>query len=107
MVRVVHTERGDTLPRAHAPRVCAAVLALVSGVVQVACTRGGQAPVVSPRRAQFHNNSAATLEDVVKHYQALLARWTVIAPKSAFINPPFGPFTDAETPALLAYLKRI
>jgi hypothetical protein len=39
--------------------------------------------------------------------QQLLARRKVLAPASDFINPPFGPFTDAELPALLAYLKKI
>lgn len=50
----------------------------------------------------FHNNSAATLEDVLTFYQALFARREVLAPSSAFINAPFGPFSPQETPALLA-----
>jgi cytochrome c peroxidase len=55
----------------------------------------------------FHNNSAATLEDVLALYQALFARREVLAPTSAFINPPFGPFAEAEKPALLAYLRKL
>lgn len=55
----------------------------------------------------FHNNSAATLEDVLTFYQAFFARREVVAPKSAFINPPFGPFSEAEKPALLAYLRKL
>ena len=55
----------------------------------------------------FHNNSAATLEDVLTLYQAFFARREVLAPTSAFINPPFGPFTEAEKPALLAYLRKL
>jgi cytochrome c peroxidase len=55
----------------------------------------------------FHNNSAATLEDVLTLYQAFFARREVLAPTSAFINPPFGPFTAAEQPALLAYLRKL
>jgi cytochrome c peroxidase len=55
----------------------------------------------------FHNNSAATLEDVLTFYQAFFARREVLAPTSAFINPPFGPFSEAEKPALLAYLRKL
>jgi cytochrome c peroxidase len=55
----------------------------------------------------FHNNSAATLEDVLTHYQAFLARREVLAPTSSFINPPFGPFSEEEKPALLAYLRKL
>lgn len=55
----------------------------------------------------FHNNSAATLDDVLTFYQAFFARREVLAPDSAFINPPFGPFTEEEKPALLAYLRRL
>ena len=73
-----------------------------SGVFDIPQLRG-----ISRTAPYFHNNSAATLEDVLKHYQALLGRRKVLAPASAFINPPFGPFTDAEIPALLAYLKKI
>ncbi|HKQ14095.1 MAG TPA: hypothetical protein VJT80_11740 [Steroidobacteraceae bacterium] len=54
----------------------------------------------------FLNNSAATLEDVLTLYQAFFARREVLAPTSAFINPPFGPFTEEEKPALLAYLRK-
>jgi hypothetical protein len=31
----------------------------------------------------------------------------VLAPTSSFINPPFGPFAEAEKPALLAYLRQL
>ena len=62
---------------------------------------------ISRTAPYFHNNSAATLEDVLTFYQAFLARREVLAPTSAFINPPFGPFSEAEKPALLAYLRKL
>jgi hypothetical protein len=37
----------------------------------------------------------------------IVARREVLAPKSAFIIPPFGPFSDDEKPALLAYLRKL
>jgi hypothetical protein len=40
-------------------------------------------------------------------YQAFFARREVLAPASSFLNPPFGPFTQAEQPALLDYLRKI
>ena len=40
-------------------------------------------------------------------YQAFFARREVLAPESAFINAPFGPFSDSEKPALLAYLRKL
>jgi hypothetical protein len=55
----------------------------------------------------FHNNSAATLEDVLTFYQAFFARREVLAPTSAFLNAPFGPFSPQESPALLAYLRKL
>jgi cytochrome c peroxidase len=55
----------------------------------------------------FHNNSAATLEDVLTFYQAFFARREVLAPTSAFLNAPFGPFSPEEKPALLAYLRKL
>jgi hypothetical protein len=44
---------------------------------------------------------------VLTFYQAFFARREVVAPKSAFINPPFGPFSEAEKPPLLAYLRKL
>lgn len=55
----------------------------------------------------FHNNSATSLDDVLTFYQAFFARREVLAPESAFLNPPFGPFSDEEKPALLAYLRKL
>jgi cytochrome c peroxidase len=55
----------------------------------------------------FHNNSAATLDDVLTFYQAFFARREVLAPTSAFINPPFAAFSEDEKPALLAYLRKL
>jgi cytochrome c peroxidase len=62
---------------------------------------------ISRTAPYFHNNSAATLEDVLTFYQAFFARREVLAPNSAFINPPFGPFAESEKAALLAYLTKL
>jgi cytochrome c peroxidase len=62
----------------------------------------------------FHNNSADTLDEVLDHYDALFKRAVALLPPNTF--PPFlstdgtsldRPFTAAERPALLAYLKKL
>jgi len=63
----------------------------------------------------FHNNSAATLEEVVEHYKQFYKRVAIQAPQAPLlttqpgVTPPVidRPFTDAEVPALLAYLRRL
>jgi cytochrome c peroxidase len=62
----------------------------------------------------FHNNSAATLEEVVDHYTELFKRAKVIAPPG--VVPPLlstdgvhfdRPFVPEEREALLAYLRKL
>jgi cytochrome c peroxidase len=72
------------------------------GVLDIPQLRG-----IARTAPYFHNNSAATLEDVLTFYQALFARREVLAPTSAFLNAPFGPFSPQESPALLAYLRKL
>jgi cytochrome c peroxidase len=70
---------------------------------------------ISRTAPYFHNNSAATLEDVLDHYEALFRR-------AARLNPPpnlppivssdglvidRGFLTVEERPALLAYLRKL
>ncbi len=65
----------------------------------------------------FHDNSATTLEVVVKHYQALFELMTFFAQQGLFaplVNGQgcnasecgFTPLLDAEVPGLLAYLRK-
>jgi len=63
----------------------------------------------------FHNNSAATLEDVLDHYDAFFRRVARLNPAPNL--PPIissnglvldrGFVTAAERPALLAYLRKL
>ena len=63
----------------------------------------------------FSNNSAATLEEVLEHYKQLFKRvqtQNAAAPlltTQPGVTPPVidRPFSDAEVPALLAYLRRL
>ena len=63
----------------------------------------------------FSNNTAATLEDMVDHYKQFFKRVAIIGPAAPMLTtqpgvvPPVHdrPFTDAEVPALLAYLRRL
>ena len=63
----------------------------------------------------FHNNSAATLEDMLEHYKQFFKRVAVQNPAAPLLttrpgaSPPVidWPFTDAETEALLAYLRKL
>jgi cytochrome c peroxidase len=63
----------------------------------------------------FSNNTAATLEEMLDHYQQFFKRVQVQNPAAPLlttqpgVTPPVidRPFSDAERPALLAYLRRI
>jgi cytochrome c peroxidase len=63
----------------------------------------------------FHNNTAATLEDVVEHYKQFFKLVAIQQPAAPLLTtqpgvvPPVHdrPFTDAEVPALLAYLRKL
>ena len=68
---------------------------------------------ISRTAPYFSNNTAATLEDVVEHYEQFFKRVAIQAPAAPLLTtqpgvvPPVQdrPFTDAEVPALLAYLR--
>lgn len=70
---------------------------------------------ISRTAPYFHNNTAATLEDVVDHYMAFFKRVAIQAPQAPLLTTQPGvvpfvhdrPFTDDEVPALLAYLRKI
>jgi len=70
---------------------------------------------ISRTAPYFSNNTAATLEEVVEHYKQFFKRVQVQAPTAALlttqpgVTPPVidRPFTDAEVPALLAYLRKL
>jgi hypothetical protein len=70
---------------------------------------------VSRYSPYFSNNTAATLEDVVEHYRQFFKRVAIVAPAAPLLTtqpgvvPPVHdrPFSDAEIPALLAYLRRL
>ena len=63
----------------------------------------------------FMNNTAATLEEVIEHYKQFFKRVQVQNPAAPLlttqpgVTPPVvdRPFTDAEVPALLAYLRKL
>ena len=63
----------------------------------------------------FINNTAATLEVVLEHYKQFFKRVQVANPAAPLlttqpgVTPPLidRPFTDAEVPALLAYLRKL
>lgn len=63
----------------------------------------------------FHNNSAATLEEMLEHYKQFFKRVAVQNPNAPLlttrpgVTPPVidRPFSDAETAALLAYLRKL
>ena len=66
------------------------------------------------RTSQFHNNSAATLEEVVDHYTEVFKRAKVVAPPG--VVPPLlstdgvhfdRPFVPEERASLLAYLRKL
>ena len=81
------------------------------GVMDVTQLRG-----IGRTAPYFHNNSAATLEEVLDHYDALFRRVTRLNPPPGLL-PPFvssngvvvdrGFVTVNERPALLAYLRKL
>ncbi len=70
---------------------------------------------ISRTAPYFHNNTAATLEEVLEHYAAFFKRVAIQQPAAPLLTtqpgvvPPVHdrPFTDAEVPALLAYLRKV
>jgi cytochrome c peroxidase len=70
---------------------------------------------ISKTAPYFHNNSAATLEDVVDHYTQFFKRIPTQLPPGAKFPPAIStdgvnidrPPTAAEVPALLAYLRKL
>jgi cytochrome c peroxidase len=63
----------------------------------------------------FHNNTAATLEDMLEHYKQFFKFVAIQQPAAPLlttkpgVTPPVidRPFTDDEVPALLAYLRKL
>jgi mono/diheme cytochrome c family protein len=63
----------------------------------------------------FSNNTALTLEDMLEHYKQFFKRVQVQNPAAPLLTTQPGvtpavidrPFTDAEVPALLAYLRKL
>jgi len=80
------------------------------GVMDITQLRG-----ISKTAPYFHNNSAATMEEVLDHYDALFKRAARLNPAPglpAFISSngvdlDRGFVTKDERPALLAYLRRL
>ena len=70
---------------------------------------------ISRTAPYFVSNSAATLEEVVEHYKQFYKRVAVQNPAAPLLTTQPGvvppvidrPFTDAEVPALLAYLRKL
>ena len=70
---------------------------------------------ISRTAPYFHNNTAATLEEVLVHYTAFFKRVAIQQPTAPLLTtqpgvvPPVHdrPFADAEVPALLAYLRKL
>ena len=70
---------------------------------------------ISRTAPYFSNNTAATLEEVLEHYKQFFKRVQIQNPAAPLlttqpgVTPPVidRPFTDAEVPALLAYLRKL
>jgi cytochrome c peroxidase len=70
---------------------------------------------ISRTAPYFMNNTAATLEEVLEHYKQFFKRVQIQMPTAPLlttqpgVTPPVidRPFTDAEVPALLAYLRKV
>jgi cytochrome c peroxidase len=70
---------------------------------------------ISRTAPYFMNNTAATLEDMLEHYKQFFKRVQVQNPAAPLlttqpgVSPPVidRPFSDAEVPALLAYLRKL
>jgi cytochrome c peroxidase len=81
------------------------------GVMDVTQLRG-----ISKTAPYFHNNSAATLEEVLDHYEAVFKRLARITPPAALLPAIIssdgvvidrGFILPEERPALLAYLRKL
>ena len=59
---------------------------------------------ISKTAPYFHDNSAATLEDVLRHYQSEFKAVNILAPPGA---PRPDPLPDEAIEPLAAYLKKI
>ena len=70
---------------------------------------------ISRTAPYFMNNTAATLEDMLEHYKQFFKRVQVKNPAAPLlttqpgVTPPVidRPVTDADVPALLAYLRKL
>ncbi|HEY2815849.1 MAG TPA: hypothetical protein VGK44_01815 [Casimicrobiaceae bacterium] len=70
---------------------------------------------ISRTAPYFMNNTAATLEEMLEHYKQFFKRVETQNPAAPLlttqpgVTPPVidRPFTDAEVPALLAYLRKL
>ena len=70
---------------------------------------------ISKTAPYFVSNTAATLEEMLEHYKQFFKRVEIQAPAAPLlttkpgVTPPVWdrPFTDAEVPALLGYLRKI
>jgi cytochrome c peroxidase len=70
---------------------------------------------ISRTAPYFTNNSALTLEEMLEHYKQFFKRVQTQNPAAVLlttqpgVTPPVidRPFTDAEVPALLAYLRKL
>ena len=70
---------------------------------------------ISRTAPYFSNNTAATLEEMLEHYKQFFKRVAIQAPAAPLlttqpgVTPPVidRPFSDAEVPALLAYLRKL
>ena len=70
---------------------------------------------ISRTAPYFANNTALTLEEVLEHYKQFFKRVQVQNPAAPLLTTQPGvippvidrPFTDAEVPALLAYLRKL
>ncbi len=70
---------------------------------------------ISRTAPYFSNNTAATLEEMLEHYKQFFKRVRVQNPAAPLLTTQPGvappvidrPFTDAEVPALLAYLRKL
>jgi hypothetical protein len=70
---------------------------------------------ISRTAPYFMNNTAATLEEMLEHYKQFFKRVEIQNPAAPLLTTKPGvvppvidrPFTDAEVPALLAYLRKI
>jgi mono/diheme cytochrome c family protein len=66
---------------------------------------------ISKTAPYFHNNSAATLEEVLDHYDAFFKRVAILNPSASILTTDGihrdRPFAPEERRALLAYLRKL